>query len=166
MPLSHALKDLPSSCTDALEALLAQISSLGKQAQRCEDFQGIEEKLHHGFMEAECAVIGELLSHYDVDLPVLEGKETTYRRTLRCEQTYFSAAGPVRVMRSLYRTRRNGPTCCALDWRAGIVEGRWTPRAAKVATEMVANMTPGEAERLLDSLGGMRPSKSTLDRLP
>ena len=49
MPLSHALKDLPSSCTDALEALLAQIRTLAKQAQRCEDFQGIEEKLHHGF---------------------------------------------------------------------------------------------------------------------
>ena len=50
--------------------------------------------------------------------------------------------------------------------RAGIIEERWTPRAAKQAVWAVAQMTPGDAERLFAMLGGMTPSKSTLDRLP
>jgi hypothetical protein len=54
----------------------------------------------------------------------------------------------------------------ALDRRAGIVEGHWTPLAARQAAFLVAHVTPQEAERVLAELGNMRPSKSSLDRLP
>ncbi|MGH8623864.1 MAG: hypothetical protein ACREYC_00840, partial [Gammaproteobacteria bacterium] len=44
-----------------------------------------------------------------------------------CKETYVSAVGPVRVMRSLYGTGRSGERAlCPLEFRAGIVEGRWT----------------------------------------
>jgi hypothetical protein len=53
-----------------------------------------------------------------------------------------------------------------LELRAGIIEGAWTPLAAKQATWVVAHLTPQEGEELFDLLGNMTPSKSTLDRLP
>jgi hypothetical protein len=86
----------------------------------------------------------------------------------RCEETYFSPAGPVRVERSLYATR-TGPgekASCPLELRAGIVEGKWTPRAAKQALWFVAHLTPGAVEELYQRLGGLMPSKTSLDRLP
>jgi hypothetical protein len=55
---------------------------------------------------------------------------------------------------------------CPLELRAGIIEGAWTPLAAKQATWVVAHLTPKEGEELFDLLGNMTPSKSTLDRLP
>jgi hypothetical protein len=89
-----------------------------------------------------------------------------YDRVLRCETTYTSAAGPVRVERSLYRHPSGGRALCPLELQAGIIEGSWTPLAAKQASGAVAHLTPKESEELFAMLGNMAPSKSTLDRLP
>ena len=95
----------------------------------------------------------------------IEGE--VYRQVVRCEETYTSAAGSVRVMRSLYRRLGKGErTLCPLELRAGIVEGRWTPLAARQAAFVVAHLTPQEGEDLFRELGNMTPSKSSLDRLP
>ena len=72
----------------------------------------------------------------------------------------------MRVTRSLYRHPQGGRAVCPLELRAGIIEGSWTPLAAKQATWVVAHLTPQEGEELFDLLGNMTPSKSTLDRLP
>jgi hypothetical protein len=70
-------------------------------------------------------------------------------------------------MRSLYSTRQDGERAvAALDVRAGVIGGFWTPLAAKQATWVVAHLTPKEGEDLFARLGGMQPSKSSLDRLP
>jgi hypothetical protein len=55
---------------------------------------------------------------------------------------------------------------CPLELNAGIIEGYWTPLAAKQASWAVAHLTPKESEELFEMLGNMTPSKSTLDRLP
>jgi hypothetical protein len=47
-----------------------------------------------------------------------------------------------------------------------MIEGYWTPLAAKQASWAVAHLTPKESEELFDMLGNMTPSKSSLDRLP
>ena len=66
----------------------------------------------------------------------------------------------------MYRHPHGGHAVCPLELRAGIIEGSWTPLAAKQATWVVAHLTPKEGEELFDLLGNMTPSKSTLDRLP
>jgi hypothetical protein len=53
-----------------------------------------------------------------------------------------------------------------MELRAGIVEGYFTPLAAANAAWAVAHLTPGESEALFARMGGMNPSKSSLDRLP
>jgi hypothetical protein len=85
---------------------------------------------------------------------------------LRCETTYNSAVGPVRVERSLYRRPGGRHALCPLDLNAGIIEGYWTPLAAKQSSWAVAHLTPKESEELFEMLGNMTPSKSSLDRLP
>jgi hypothetical protein len=132
-----------------------------------EDLEAFERELHGLFAAAECEALSEEITRFDVDAPVVIIDGVAHRQVLRCEQTYFSAAGPVRVERSLYSTRQEGERAvCPLELRAGIVEGRWTPLAARQATWVVAHLTPQEGEDLFGMLGGMAPSKSSLDRLP
>ena len=90
-----------------------------------------------------------------------------HRFVLRSECEYLPSAGPVRVERNLYADRSGGGRAlCPLERRAGVIRGYWTPRAAQLATWVTAHLVPGEAEQLFGRLGGMTPSRSTLDRLP
>jgi hypothetical protein len=128
--------------------------------------EGFERELHRYFVAAEREVLAEELARLDVDLPAVTIEGEVYRRVVRCEETYVSAAGPLRVMRSLYRSGGAARTRCPMELRAGIVEGRWTPLAARQAAFVVAHLTPQEGEALFRELGNMSPSKSSLDRLP
>ena len=53
-----------------------------------------------------------------------------------------------------------------MEHRVGIVEGYWTPHAARQGAMLTAHLVPREAEELLAAMGNMMPSKSSLDRLP
>ena len=130
-----------------------------------EDFEALERELRALFAEAECEVVGETLERLDVDLPYVEMEGRRYRRVLRSHATYTSAAGAVGVHRTLYRHGRERAVV-PMELRAGIVAGHWTELAARQASVVVAHVTPQEGERVFGELGGMRPSKSSLDRLP
>jgi len=126
-----------------------------------------ERELHEYVVAAEREGLAEELARLDVDLPAVTIEGELYRQVVRCEESYVSAAGPVRVMRSLYRRLgERERTVCPLELRAGMVEGRWTPLAARQAAFVVAHLTPQEGEDLFRELGNMTPSKSSLDRLP
>jgi hypothetical protein len=132
-----------------------------------EDFSKFEKKLHELVCEVEREVIEEELQRYDIDVPMIEVKGITYKRVFRCEQTYLSGPGEVRVERTVYRNGAGArESLCPMELRAGIVEGYWTPRSAELAAWSVAHLTPGESEQLFSRLGGMTPSRSSLDRLP
>jgi hypothetical protein len=55
---------------------------------------------------------------------------------------------------------------CPVEVRAPIVEGFWTPTAAEQAALLIAHVPPPVAENIFGQLGMMKPSKSSLDRLP
>lgn len=157
-----------STTSSAFERLQVFMKARRESDGHVADFEGLEREVHELFSAAEREFVGEELARADVDVPVLEFKGVAYRNVLRCEETYVTSSGPVRVERSLYAAGRgeHRRRLCPLELRAGIVEERWTPRAAKQAVWAVAQMTPGDAERLFAMLGGMTPSKSSLDRLP
>jgi hypothetical protein len=155
-----------SSDSTAMDELQAFLRRRRRSAGPAEDFQQIEQELHRLFVLAEREALGQELSRFDRDVPRIESNGERYNRVLRCETTYTSAAGPVRVERSLYRHPRGGRAICPLELQAGIIEGAWTPLAAKQASWAVAHLTPQESEELFAMLGNMAPSKSTLDRLP
>lgn len=130
-----------------------------------EDFEDFEREVHALFVEAERDVLAAGLEGLDVDLPyvIIEGRR--HHRVLRSRETYLSAVGPVAVTRMLYRAGK-GKSVVPMELRAGIVEGHWTPLAARQASYLVSHLTPQECEDTLRELGNMQPSKSSLDRLP
>src|SRR5215475_5228983 len=158
--------DLLSSDTHAMDQLQDFLRQRRKAHEPVEDLDAFEQELHRLFVAAEREALSQELARFDLDVPAVEVDGERYHRVLRCATTYTSAVGPVRVTRSLYRPPQGGHAVCPLELRAGIIEGSWTPLAAKQATWVVAHLTPKEGEELFDLLGNMTPSKSTLDRLP
>ena len=160
-------QDLLSSDTHAMDQLQDFLRQQRAAHEPVQDLETFEQELHRLFVAAEREALGRALARFDLDVPALDVDGERYHRVLRCATTYTSAAGPVRVERSLYRQGHgDGRAVCPLDLRAGIIEGAWTPLAAKQATWVVAHLTPQEGEELFALLGNMTPSKSTLDRLP
>ena len=80
--------------------------------------------------------------------------------------TYATIFGEVRVERSTYQRSGRGRVLAPAEVRLGIVEGAYTPMAARIVTRAVASMPSGEAEALLSEVGVCMVSRSTIDRLP
>lgn len=131
------------------------------------DFEQFEHELHARVMAVERELLAEELARYDITAKEIEVEGVTYRPTLSSTAPYLTTAGEVRVRRSLYcPSGRGHKSVCPLELRAGIIGGYWTPRAARQGAFVMAQVTPGQSEALFEELGGMRPSRSSLDRLP
>src|SRR5438045_1782703 len=160
---SHDLLSSDTHAMDQLQDFLRQRRAAHEPVKELETF---EQELHRLFVAAEREALGHELARFDLDVPALDVDGERYHRVLRCATTYHSAAGPVRVERSRYRSPQGGHAVCPLALRTGLIEGSWTPLAAKQAVWVVAHVTPTEGEELFALLGNMTPSQSTLDRLP
>ena len=134
------------------------------------DLERFERELHEHMLGIECEYLGDELARYDVTVDEIEVAGVVYRPILTSPETYRSTAGPVTVSRHLYRpTGRGSKSICPLDLRAGIIEGIFTPRAARQAAFVtphlpvgagVAHLTSGESQAVLTELGGLSPSRS------
>jgi hypothetical protein len=135
-----------------------------------ETFAAFEKRLHDQMQDIERELLAEDLARADVDAEAVRVDGRAYRRVVRAEETYMTAAGPVRVERTLYKDRTadglGERALVPMELRTGVVGGFWTPMAAEQATWMVAQMTPQTAEEAFRRMGNMAPSKSSLDRLP
>ena len=153
---------------------MAQLQDFLRQRREAhapvENLDAVEQELHRLFVAAEREALRHELARFDLDVPVVEVDGERYHQVLRCATTYTSAAGPVRVERSLYRPSQGGPTLCPLELRAGIIEGVWTPLALSVhwethrprfeATLRDQETLPAEAVTMAVSLDGvMAPMK-------
>ncbi len=131
------------------------------------DFERFEHELHERIMALECELLSAELARYDVEAEPIEVEGVAYRQALTSSETYLSTAGPLTIQRHLYRPAgRGSKSICPLELRAGIIGSYWTPRAARQAAFAMAHLTLGDCEGLFDELGGMRPSRPSLDRLP
>lgn len=138
-----------------------------RQTDGLPDFEELERELHQHVLAIECELLATELAGYDVTAEQIEMEQVGYRYALTSSETYLSAAGPMTVMRRLYRPAGRGSrSICPLELRAGIVAGHWTPRAARQAAFAMAHLTPGDSEALFKEVGGMQPSRPSLDRLP
>jgi len=136
-------------------------SVCGKQS-----FEDHEKELHRLISAWEAELLASDLVRHDLDAKYITVDGVRCRHAFRAEQTYVSQAGSMRVERSLYQPVGGGPSICPMELQAGIVEGTWTPRAARVMATVVAEVPPGDAEGIIAEFGGMTPSASSLDRLP
>ena len=130
-------------------------------------FEQFEQALHEQVMALERELLARELARYDVEAEQLEVAGVTYHPVWEDTETYLTPAGEVTVKRHLYRPAgHNAKSICPLELRVGIVDGHWTPRAARQGAFVMAQLTPGAAAALFVELGAMTPSRSSLDRLP
>ncbi|MBI4671763.1 MAG: hypothetical protein HY741_08870 [Chloroflexi bacterium] len=109
----------------------------------------------------------EELACYDVAAEQVTINGVAYSQPMEDTETYMTIAGEVTVKRHLYRPAGRGTRhVCPLELRAGIIEGFFTPAAARQAAYVVAHMPPATGAALFNELGSMRPSPSSLERLP
>jgi hypothetical protein len=151
---------------DAMRELEAFITARRSSARPVECLDAFERELYARALAVARDEMAAELAKFDVDVPVVEIDGVVHRRVLRAEETYWGLAGPFRVERSLYSKRDGDRASCPMELKAGIVDGRWTPWAAEVAAWTVTHLTPQDAENLFARMGGLSPSKSSLDRLP
>jgi len=132
------------------------------------DFERFEQELTARLREVGREALKAELQKADVDADAVLIDGIAHRRVLRGTETYMTTLGPVTVERTLYkdRTDPDEKAVAALEARLGVVGGFWMPSAAKQATWVVSQMTPGVSEELFARVGSMQPSKSSLDRLP
>jgi hypothetical protein len=167
MTVSHRNEVLQSSAIQRLGQFVRKRRQQWETGEDVPAFEVFERELHEHIMAIEREFIADELARYDVDAEAVEVEGTVYRQALTSTETYLSAAGPVTVERHLYRPAgRSTKSICPLELRAGIVRGLFTPRAARQGAFVMAHLTSREAARLFAELGGMTPSRSTLDRLP
>ncbi len=165
MPVFHDASTKTTVTNKAIKQLHDALQALGERQLSMEDFEQFERELHALFNRAERDVLGHELVQLDVDLPDVLIDGVKHYRVLHSVGNYTSAAGPISVTRTLYRSGRD-KAVVPMEFRAGIVDGHWTPRAAKQGAWTVAHLTPQDSEALFVQLGNMAPSKSSLDRLP
>ena len=169
MPLSQiSSASATPSGADHIDRLL---SDLGARLRRLtqspadQDFAHREAAVRQCFAAAEREVLAHELRRLDMDCLAVTIAGQEYRRVLRSRATYTSAVGPITVPRTLYRAGR-ARAVAPMEVRAGIIGGHWTPLAARQANVLVAHLTPRESAAVLEELGNMKPSVSSLDRLP
>lgn len=154
-------------CAKALDELRSFMAERHAAKAAVTNFEAFEREARLRFAAAEAEFVLQELSRFDVDVPAIYIDGIPHRRVLRCPQTYMTASGSARIERTLYSTRQDGERAvCPMELQAGVVEGYFTPLAAQNAAWAVAHLTPGESETLFARIGGMCPSKASLDRLP
>ena len=164
MPTCHTAHDLTTS--SALDRLLAWVADRKQALGPVDDYRAFEDGLHALMAEVERDLLAAELTRLDLNVPELLIDGVLHKQVSRDFAPYMTRAGTIRVERSLYRAHRDERAVCPMEYRAGIVEGWWTPSAALLAMWAVAHLTPKEAAEFFERLGGMRPSRSSLDTLP
>src|ERR671911_1141709 len=77
----------------AAERLQAFITGRRSSKEPCGDMECFERELHEYVVAVEREVLAEELAGLDVDLPAVTIEGEVYRKVVRCEGTYTSAAG-------------------------------------------------------------------------
>ena len=174
--VSTAKKDQEEKKNTAVSKLEQFLLERRGARQPVDDLQEFERELHSLFAAAEAEVVGHEVERFDIDLPFVTVDGIVHQRVvhqrvvalrgylLLCVRSGAGAIAELGQRIRLARSQRGRFVrwSCKRDW----CEGRWTPHAAKQATWVVSHLTPGEGEELYGMFGGLKPSKSSLDRLP
>jgi hypothetical protein len=167
--LAPATAQTPDRIAQAEGALRGFLDQHRAQHPRgTDDFQGFEQNVMALGLALIRGAIADEMQRHDVQAEAIEIQGRTLRRALLSRQTYVTIAGEVAIERWLFRERTDPDALSVspLEKRLGIVEGYWTPAAAKQGAWVVSQMTPGKSEELFERVGAMQPSKTSLDRLP
>jgi hypothetical protein len=152
--------------TDAERALREYERKIGTMSSKKMDLIAIEEEIRTLTDARARELMAAVLRQADTTAPEIEidGERWGNRRVHHGE--YHTVFGAVSVDRSVYQRSGRGRVAIPLDLRLGIVEGRYTPKMARVLTRSTALMTDEDAANFLREVGTAMASSSTISRLP
>ena len=131
------------------------------------DLEGYERELHSQMQSIELELMAAGLGNYDIDAERIKMAGVECRQVGESSERYMTAAGEVQVKRHMYRPAgRDSRQVCAPELQAGIIEGFYTPLAARQSAFVVAQMPASSGAALFNELGNMVPSIGSLNRLP
>jgi hypothetical protein len=147
----------------ALRDYAKKIDSMGSKDI---DLLSIEQEVRVLAEARAMELVAAALKRADTEAPEVEidGQRWGNRRVERGE--YRSMFGVMLLERSTYQRAGGGRIAVPLDLRLGIVEGRYTPKMARVLTRAIAVTTEEEGAAFLAELGTAVVSSSTLSRVP
>ena len=166
-PIARSTNPPVSMSGPGLKELPHRVGELLKHHESSRElgFEVLEQELHALFTHAECACDERgagprRCGHCPMCSSTgrsITGR-TGSRRSIAARWARWR-----RCARYIGRVRASGRS---LRWmpKMGIVEGYWTPHAARQGAMLTAHLVPREAEEVLGVLGNMTPSKSSLDR--
>jgi hypothetical protein len=89
-----------------------------------------------------------------------------HSRVRRFTDTVHTSFGGVEVAQTSYRKDSKSPPVVAMAKALGLVEGGYTPKAAKIACLLTALVVREDVEKIVDEFGGMTMGSATLYRVP
>ena len=167
MPIMIAIPDDCKPLADAVQRLVVCTARVRRRADggRALEYGSVEREVGGRVAEIERAAHQHLLAALDVDAPtvVIEGRVHT--RVHRVEGRYYTMAGDVVVMRSLYRAARNGKVVDPISLRTGAVDGGWLPEAATAMAHLLQQGPSREAEATAHQLNRLPYSRCSFERV-
>lgn len=161
--------EVPREWADAVKKFVADVDGAKPEIRggRAVDYAAFERSVEASAAELERNAHRRLLQELDIDAERLVIRGRAHTRVGRYEGTYKARAGPVSVMRSLYREdgRRNAETVDPVSLRAGVVGEGWLPGTAKAMAFLLQQGTSREAEKTGEQLGRVRYSRSSFERV-
>lgn len=150
--------------------LKSLIEAVARQVKRGERRLGgsygqFSEAVEAVAMEVERAAHAAALAALDVDAPRVVINGEAHERVGRQSRTYRTKAGPVDVVRSLFRRsgERRGPTVDTITLQTGAVGDGWLPDTAEAMAYLLQQGTSREAEQTARRLGRLPYSRSSFD---
>lgn len=161
------LVEVPEGLAEAVKRFVREVEETAPSADggRAVDFAKYEDAVGESAAKLEREALRRVLQRFDINSRrvVIGGKAHT--QVGRYEGTYKTKAGPVTVLRSLYREdrRRNAKTVDAVSVRVGAVEDGWLPGTARAMSFLLQNGTSREAEAAATEMGRLRYSRSSFE---
>jgi hypothetical protein len=167
MPIMIAIPDDCKPLAEAVERLVACTQRATRLAVggRALDYAQIEREVGQRTADVERAAHQRILTALDVDAPAVMIDGHIHTKVHRTEGRYYTPAGDVVVMRSLYRATRNGKVVDAIGLRTGALDGGWLPETATAMAHLLQQGPSREAETTAQRLGRLPYSRCSFERV-
>jgi hypothetical protein len=170
MPSMPIMISIPDDCKPLADAVLQVLACLERALHRAEggralDYGQVEREVGARVADVERAAHRRLLTALDVDAPAVVIDGHVHTRVHRVEGRYYTLAGDVVVMRSLYRRQRNAKVVDPIALRTGALEGGWLPDTATAMAHLLQQGPSREAEATAQRLGRLPYSRCSFERV-
>ena len=154
---------------EAVQAMIddavASMRSMGDG--RAVNYAAVEDKVGEQARAVERGIHAALLTRLDVDAPQVLIGGKAHEKVGRGPAPYYTKAGEVRVVRSLYREigAPDAKSVDAVGLRAGAVGDGWLPATAAAMAFLVSQSTSREAAEGQQKAGRLMYSRSSFEDL-